>query len=909
MKKIIIFLLSYFLLGCFSVSARWYWVHNVPYVAWGTVTSCDEDITWPDVPGTCAQIWWFPAAWTAWSCPTWPSLAAATWNIRCLYWDQEAPTVSDIYAYRNQWVNWTQTITLIGSDTWGSWINIIKWCEWISCDPSTWTVWNSIIKSWDFNDTIKYQAWDVAWNPSTIWSVIVKIDNTAPDEDDILWAIPADNSNLLANDSKYFQIDVSENWWSPIESILVYFENYNSVNSFKLTSDECASWCNLDIRNVDNSRSDISWWRNYSLRISKICDQAWNCWWIDADTSDLKTFTYRVYSNINDIQWSVYDNDLDDFPVNKADWTEKNLILRLRDNFNNIIIPAAWINRIINFTFNTNNYLYLNEYNISWNWVYLNTTIDTSNYLDRIDIWNWVNTQFTNQLSENWDWDYKYKFKIYTPTKNVYDKAFWDLNFNFITTTVNDTVVVGDITKELIDWDFDARFLPIYQTSITWDIKDYWIREWWIQSSNISISQNTPSVTPIFKKLFIEFWSWSANQDNSKFNLEIGTSSWDVDTIVWEWNWNSLLFKDDFTLGNLNLYSKLWLELWETMDWIQNSYFSTHIWYNLDWKDIVYNSDIYWKNSYWWVMWTWWTYASIVKVIWQSYSTKFNEILTWQSWNEVKLLNWSITKSSLKTEVRRNAYNIIKNVQESNTWNTIYTSNFIANVDWTKLLSWSMLYFGWLNGQSVILNSLAVNPLEFTWNKTILVEWWNLYINWNIDVTWNKSLLSIVVLKDSNWNWWNIYIKPSVNYIKAIMYADKSLISAEDTNSNWFIELSEEHDGNTSFWTLKNQLYIYGSVFSENTIGWSRSSPLKCPYYISSCTDQDMAQKYDLNYLRRYYVNDSNSDWVIDSSDTPAWWWLTSAPYINSLSANYPYPLVIQYNPQIQTDTPLIFKK
>lgn len=52
---------------------------------------------------------------------------------------------------------------------------------------------------------------------------------------------------------------------------------------------------------------------------------------------------------------------------------------------------------------------------------------------------------------------------------------------------------------------------------------------------------------------------------------------------------------------------------------------------------------------------------------------------------------------------------------------------------------------------------------------------------------------------------------------------------------------------------LKNQLYIFGSLISYNTIGGARANPVTCPAVIPSCT-QDNAQKYDLNYLRRYYL-------------------------------------------------------
>lgn len=816
--------------------------------------------------------------------------SSAIWSI-IVKLDTTIPTITDNYAYDNIWINWTRTITLNPVDTWWSLIASTKRCVWTVCNPSTWTWASTITIGGNFNNTIRYQTWDTAWNASTIWSVIVKIDNTSPTVvTNITSIIPNNWSNLLADNAKNFQIITNSGWGSPITSLLVYFEDYNSTNSFKATSNECISSCIQNIQNVDNSLTP-DWWRDYSLRISQICDEAWNCTWDWNQSTNLITYTYHVFSDISDINWQVVTNELTN-SSNIADWTEKNLTINLKDWFGNKIVPLTSIWRNITFNFNTDNDLYLDEHLKTWNWVYLNTTTDTSTYSNRISIWP-DTTPFPNQTSFDWNWNYNYKFKVYTPTKNVYDKAFWNLVFWSILVNVSDSIW-SNLNTPISNSTFDARFLPIYQTAISWGIKDDWMIDWTVQSSNITISKNSTVIIPSLKKLYVEFWSWDTNSINTKYDLYHWTGS--ANNLTWEWS-NYTVYKDDAMFSPImySIFTKL-TPTWWTLSDIQNSYFSTHIWYTLDWKNVVNNWDVFWKDNYWGPVWTWWTYASVLKVIWKTYTQSFTEILEDQAVNEVNLLNWMITKSSLKTEVRRNAYNIIRNTTETNSWNTINNSNFLNNVDWAKLLNWNILYFGWLEWKNVTLNSLT-----FEWNKTILVEWWNLYITWDIDVMGYKSLLSIVVLKDINWNWWNVYIKPNVKSIKSIIYADKSLMSAEDTNWDWIMQVSEEHDWNTWFATLRNQLYIYGSVFSENTIWWSRATPLKCPYYVSSCVDQDLAQKYDLNYLRRYYLKDTNNDWIWD---TPAWWWASVFPYP---LPNSKYPVVIEYNPLIQTDTPLIF--
>jgi hypothetical protein len=71
-------------------------------------------------------------------------------------------------------------------------------------------------------------------------------------------------------------------------------------------------------------------------------------------------------------------------------------------------------------------------------------------------------------------------------------------------------------------------------------------------------------------------------------------------------------------------------------------------------------------------------------------------------------------------------------------------------------------------------------------------------------------MLGIIVLKDKAGNGGNIYIDPNITNINGTLFAEKSAISYDGT---------KELDGNTPISTLKNQLLIYGNVFSENTIG------------------------------------------------------------------------------------------
>lgn len=120
-------------------------------------------------------------------------------------------------------------------------------------------------------------------------------------------------------------------------------------------------------------------------------------------------------------------------------------------------------------------------------------------------------------------------------------------------------------------------------------------------------------------------------------------------------------------------------------------------------------------------------------------------------------------------------------------------------------------------------------------------------------------------MKDSNWNWWNLYIDDTVTNIVWSIYLDKSVFNykslyswANPTNL-WILTQSD------SIANFKNQLYIQGSLFSENTIWGSRAHPLQCPYYITAYCNEEEAQKYDLNYLRRYFRFDSDLNSTLDT--------------------------------------------
>jgi len=821
----------------------------------------------------------------------------ASWTMYCMKWDWAIPTITNDYAYDNIWASWAiKTITLSPVDTWWSWISTTKWCVWSTCNPSTWTVWTTITKSAPYNNIIRYQTWDVAWNTSAIWSVTVKLDNKAPVASDILDTTPANNSNLLAKLSQNFQLNISPNWGAPIDIIEWYFEETTTFTPTKFIS--LTNWVNSfnhDISNVDLYRN-FNWSRQYTFIITKVWDLAGNHlnW---TKFSPLKTYNYNVYANsivVDSNNWIPLTEKTAFQAGDVADWTAKSLTITLKDAYWNIIIPASWINRTVDFNFDVNNTTNLNQNKKTWDAVFVSIPSNTTTYTNRLT----SSSGFISQPSS--DWIYPFSFKVYSPTYSgsVIDGrqyANWNFIINNITYDINWNIWHVNNRSTLNTTGVDFQFKPIYKTTFGWDIKTYWFIEWATQYGTINISKVTWSRTPVTPTLNLEFGSWSQAISNS-FDMLLKTPN---HTPIWEGNWNYTAINNPnltiFTWSHI--ISTLLTQTWGIIGNLSNSYLSSHISYKLDTHNIVYNSDILWKTNYWWSLLTSNTNQVWIKVLWKTFSDKQKNLTTTQQSSNFNIL-WNISKASIRKDIKVNVFNIIKNVIPNNdaNWDTMIKISSLTsigwnNLDWKRLQNHKILYFWNLVWWNVTLNTLD----KVEWKKTIIVEGWNLYIKSNIINKTSNDILWIIVLKDSNWKWWNLYIDPHVTELDAIIYTDRSVVSYD-----WNVVL----DWNASQNLLRDQLYIKGSIFSYNTIWWSRMVPPVCPYYIpkSSC-NKIKAQTYDFNYLRRYFLYDTTWNWVWD---TPAnnWTWV-----ILPTSTNYKYPIVIEYNPIIQTSPPPLFSK
>lgn len=803
----------------------------------------------------------------------WANVYADTW-VSTVSWSN---SIVDCPSTLSHWIthlwvpNWnTTSIASVGSlwcttHSYYSSSNHIIWFTynnwWITACP----VWERAV-SWDWISTITCQQYD------DIPPVAVDITSSITNWD-----------YFRASSSVPISVVWLSAWWSPITLLQWQFENTTnpaSLNTAKSSNSDNNPWTlnvletNEDISKVDWSDITLNNYRPYSYNITNICDEAWNC------LANPASFTYNVYawyinSSLSSVAWAF------NFVWQVADGSTKSLTYTLKDDYGNKIIPVyrsngTTLQRSIEFILNYNNSLYLNQYNKLWSWVDISWVDNPA--LVASTIWTNINKNVTITDKNNNDWLYVQDFKIYSPTYSSSASDWrqfvnWNFNINSINLQLSDKIPSDTIQSTTIDF----QFKPLYVTNITWSVRD----NWFIVGSTQTWVLNVTSAWT--KNVYIEYWYYDPlfpepHLSHPKIDLnykKTAAASWDISA---EWYTNPYSSLSLFWTSTSNILTKL-VQSWSLNTAEQNTYFATHISTLVaPWKTAVYSSDILWMNRYAWTN-TWDnTSQRWVKINWLTHSNDQVDIVTWQSTSDISLL-WNLEKSYFQRDVRKNAYSLVKEVTPIN-WSKI-VSNVNQTSPWVKL--GDVLYFGWLDWENVEINL----SWKYTWVKTILVEWWNVYIKWNILAN-NKStdILWIVALKnDSTWNGWNIYINPNVLEIDAVLYSDRAVATADDTTILNSTDLSRAISPD-NWWTyeyLSKQLYIYGTVFSNNTIGWSVQSPYKCPFYITSCT-LDISQKYDMNYLRRDYLT-------------------------KYLGTYEDYPVIINYNSLIQLTPPKLFEK
>jgi len=758
-------------------------------------------------------------------------------------------------------------------------------------------------------------------NCGAVSTFIIKIDTTPPSLSDIGVPSPVSGSNLLATDSQSFSLTVAESGSSSITEIVWYFEDYTTINSYRstpFTSSNNTLSITPSIQDVDNDSNPLDGVRNYKYKVTRICDAAWNCLeaWNNA-TNDLwlVNYNYNVYANTDVANFSQrlitpsQVNDIQD-SNNIADGTPYTVTVRLADQYGNNIIPTSGaVDREVNFGIESNNTVYLNQLLRSWD---SGVRISTPSGGSSSSVPIGVNTvSYPNQPST--DGTYDFTFYVYTPT-NQYELTGWaDPLSRFII----DNFTFNLTHSSQSSWDrsstvdngssINFNFWPMFQTEFNGELEATWFLEWAIQYSNITVTNH--SLRPISnagsRKMYLKYNGDAPILNN--LELEFSQSNPPSEIVSEGPSLVSDIPSGSFTTTTYNLYTRLSQGLWSTIDAIESTYLSTHFSYILDGLTVVVNSDVIGRNNYFDTVVQNSTNQAWVKVLWLSASDKIQELTNDQFTDDVRIIG-KLTKAWFRKDISQRVFGTIRSLPDFagtnprvgelwSGWETAPQNNG------QMIFNDTIIVYKNIGGQYVEIPGDIV-----TWNKTIVVVWGDVYVTGNIINSTAVDTLWIISLKDSAWNGGSIYVNNDVTDLHSVLYAEKVLMTAiGDIDGNRSIDDSnssiEVLNSSTTSSQLNNQLYIYGSVFSENTIGWSRANPIECPFYIN-CADSIEAQKYDLNYVRRYIQIDHDNDPLTPLINANGW---ATAQWTLS-TTNQGFPLVIEYNSAVQSSPPPLFK-
>jgi hypothetical protein len=657
--------------------------------------------------------------------------------------------------------------------------------------------------------------------------------------------------------------------------------NFTSVTDFKQISIEkhdspsygiySSTWFQHNFSKVKPLKDLKNW--NYAYQLEDI---SWN----------VTKWYFRVVANVPD--FTDYNFSRIIYTINNkiADWSDYHEVkLILEDKYQNPIIDVDWVkNMEVKIWFNDK--VRTNQFENSS--TYDAIVYTSSGFININQAKNGIAT------STNDNWEYIVKLKSYAPT----------------TTSSNDKIKLNSLTVNVTaTWDNSWVWEIIWEQSIISasnynfdfepthtieNIKLYniWGIDWWITYHEINGSQE---ITVWYDYEF----SWSiiekgnATISNMKIlnilDIENSESESFNDEIVFQnLTWGIFDSLNNRFRNSCNSYRKIWsvyhLEYFnsdycskfawsgsstiylEFDDSTSNDNLSFYATPNILWEDIFsegvvhYSSYISYQNGDKYVI-----YPSSISP--QDINmTNRNIKIAWTINNKYiydRVVIWEVLDTTLsKTEMRKNVVKNVNNVLKNK-------NNIPSNI---KYSSWNLT-----------LNSSLPSGID-----TIIVEWWDLIINWDILKQDANKLNSIIVLKDSNWNGWNLWINKNVKFISAIIFVDGAIFS---WNSEYYWSDTGE---------AVNQLFIKWSIISNNTIWWALlSNELKCPYVYEWNCDKQAAKRYDFYFFRHF-------NWM--SEETKISSGVYGFDYVDMTKDWYSWALmIIEYDSKIKTNPPSWF--
>jgi uncharacterized protein YaiI (UPF0178 family) len=115
----------------------------------------------------------------------------------------------------------------------------------------------------------------------------------------------------------------------------------------------------------------------------------------------------------------------------------------------------------------------------------------------------------------------------------------------------------------------------------------------------------------------------------------------------------------------------------------------------------------------------------------------------------------------------------------------------------------------------VYKKNITLNPIEFTNdNLSTIVAYGDITITGDLNLADSVRPKAIIALADEAGNGGNIYIQSNIRRLDLSLVAQGTIFSGEGGGTPRYYAQEATASG-----TLKNQLYIFGSVISANTIG------------------------------------------------------------------------------------------
>lgn len=744
---------------------------------------------------------------------------------------------------------------------------------------------------WDYKYKI-HEVFNVAWSnfslPCTQWPLTIKaicsIDRTSWCNDSKNTSSPTYTSEsqngqvwtLTIQDKAYrvttytfrmAHIDQTKpdfnvvNW--PINSNISQLASSDKIKV--QIKDVRPSWCYWS--NVYANLS-INWATPISMPITQTSNET-NEIIFDSNILSI-AWTYNLVFNYWDSVWNtwtitknitVYPN----LPVYKTDNTASTIVLnntpwsKFADNIDSynytLSLKDEFWNKIYSWTWDKSKTLISINQDCFWSTSCSTLTVDET--VNNNNLENTIYENFSWNLSSNWEIDFT--VKSISP---------WDFNNNFkviMKSWLNDYTNKADWVDNVI-LDFYGSDTNSFKKPLVWEIE---VSNDWINYSNTT--EPKVSTSQYYKVNLLNSW-WI---NNFTWNLEISETSI-INKVSWH-TWDDFVItNNEKNISNSKLYSKF--------EWTINAWWNVLVWAQIESNNLVISQKI-WTNptvKYFLSSNAEWSDRTELYIWWEDRETLWLKVIWTLQWDGKSSItgqeeNFSdLSKSELRNTIRKNAYNLTKWMTSSKT----KPINGILYYDWD--LHW---------GDDFIIDS------DFDYNKveTLIVKNANVIITKSkLNIDWNKFWIIVLSdwydIKTDYLKNWNIYVDKWVSYIDSAMYADWWIISSDAENSN--LPLTENNAIRTS--KLQNQLIIKWSIFTRNTIWWSVEAWwfYILPWWEKS-NNFDNAMIYDLNYVRVWNV------WCDDIDDNwdCRWDW------------EYNDPVVIIYNPTIQTNPPKWFGK